>query len=398
LEHLTARAYTLEKLMIDDLPDEIRALQHVVRGFARDVVEPRALSIDVENTYPDDVFKALQGADLLGLATPTEYGGSGAGTLGLTVAIEEVAKYSNTVALQLLLTRLPLLPILIGGTEEQKRRYVVDVASGDSRAAFGLSEPHAGSDVQAMRTTASPDGDGWVISGSKCWMSGIEQADFYTVFARIGDGAGYGCFIVDRNAPGVEIARVDDKMGVRGINTGELRLDQVRVGAGDVVGEPGRGFKLAMLTLNSMRPIVAARGLGLAEGALMYAVDYMKTRHAFGAPLTHQQGLSWIVAEHAVEIEAARLLTYRAARLVDEGKIDKDVVPYLSAAKLAASEIAVKASNSAMQLLGAAGYMKEHRTELYYRDAKQLTIVEGTSQIQKNLIGRAVFGGELWWN
>jgi alkylation response protein AidB-like acyl-CoA dehydrogenase len=385
--------------MIDDLPDEILALQRVVRDFARDVVEPRALSIDVENTYPDDIFKALQAADLLGLATPTEYGGSGAGTLGLTVAIEEVAKYSNTVALQLLLTRLPLLPLLIGGTEQQKRRHVADVASGVRRAAFGLSEPHAGSDVRAMRTTARPDGGGWAISGSKCWMSGIEQADFYTVFARIdGDHAGFGCFIIDRNTPGVEIARVDDKMGVRGINTGELRLDRVRVGAADVVGEPGRGFRLAMLTLNAMRPIVAARGLGLAEGALMYAVDYMKTRQAFGAPLTHQQGLSWIVAEHAVEIEAARLLTYRAARLVDDGRFDKDVVPYLSAAKLAASEAAVTASNSAVQLLGAAGYMKEHRTELYYRDAKQLTIVEGTSQIQKNLLGQAVFGGELWWN
>lgn len=383
---------------MNDLPDDIVALQRVVRDFARDIVEPRALSIDAEGIYPDDVFKALQAADLLGLATPTEYGGSGAGTLGLTVAIEEVAKYSNTVALQLLLTRLPVLPLLIGGTEDQKHRLVADVASGARRAAFGLSEPHAGSDVRAMRTTARPDGDGWVISGSKCWMSGIEQADYYTIFARLPDDAGFGCFIVDRNAPGVEVARVDDKMGVRGVNTGELRLDGVRVGAGDVVGEPGRGFRLAMLTLNSMRPIVAARGLGLAEGALMYAVDYMKSRHAFGAPLTHQQGLSWMVADHAVEIEGARLLTYRAARLVDEGWFDKDVVPYLSAAKLAATEAAVKASGSAVQLLGAAGYMKEHRTELYYRDAKQLTIVEGTSQIQRNLIGQAVFGGGLWWN
>jgi hypothetical protein len=381
-----------------DLPEDIVALQHVVRDFARDVVEPRALSIDAEGSYPDDVFKALQAADLLGLATPTEYGGSGAGTLGLTVAIEEVAKYPNTVALQLLLTRLPVLPLLIGGTEDQKQRLVADVATGARRAAFGLSEPHAGSDVSAMRTTARPDGDGWVISGSKCWMSGIEQADYYTVFARLADDAGFGCFVVDRSAPGVEVARVDDKMGVRGINTGELRLDGVRVAADDVVGQPGRAFRLAMLTLNSMRPIVAARGIGLAEGALMYAVDYMKTRHAFGAPLTHQQGLSWIVADHAVEIEAARLLTYRAARLVDDGRFDKDVLPYLSAAKLAATEAAVKASGSALQLLGAAGYMKEHRTELYYRDAKQLTIVEGTSQIQRNLIGQAVFGGDLWWN
>jgi alkylation response protein AidB-like acyl-CoA dehydrogenase len=229
-------------------------------------------------------------------------------------------------------------------------------------------------------------------------MSGIEQADFYVVFARIAEeDKGFGCFIVDRSQDGVSIARVDDKMGVRGINTGELVLDRVRVSSNDVVGEPGRAFKLAMLTLNSMRPIVAARGLGLAEGALMYAVDYMKSRQAFGAPLTQQQGLGWMVAEHAVQIEAARLLTYRAARLVDSGRFDKDSVPYLSAAKLMATETAVSVSNTAMQLLGAAGYMKEHRTELYYRDAKQLTIVEGTSQIQKNLLAQAVFGGELWW-
>jgi alkylation response protein AidB-like acyl-CoA dehydrogenase len=385
--------------MTESLPQEILDLQRTVRKFAADVVEPRAMSIDAENTYPHDVFKALQDADLLGLATPEEYGGSGAGTLGLTVAIEEVAKYSNSVALMLLLTRLPVLPLLLAGSEDQKQRHVTDVATGARRAAFGLSEPHAGSDVSSMRTTARRDGDDWVLTGSKCWMSGIEQADFYVVFARIADvDNGFGCFIVDRTRDGVSIARVDDKMGVRGINTGELVLDGVRVSVSDVVGEPGKAFKLAMLTLNSMRPIVAARGLGLAEGALMYAVDYMKSRQAFGAPLTQQQGLGWMVADHAVHIEAARLLTYRAARMVDAGRFDKDSVPFLSAAKLMATETAVSVSNTAVQLLGAAGYMKEHRTELYYRDAKQLTIVEGTSQIQKNLLAQAVFSGELWWS
>jgi alkylation response protein AidB-like acyl-CoA dehydrogenase len=385
--------------MTESLPQEILDLQRTVRKFAADVVEPRAMSIDAENTYPHDVFKALLDADLLGLATPEEYGGSGAGTLGLTVAIEEVAKYSNSVALMLLLTRLPVLPLLLAGSEDQKQRHVTDVATGARRAAFGLSEPHAGSDVSSMRTTARRDGDDWVLTGSKCWMSGIEQADFYVVFARIADvDNGFGCFIVDRTRDGVSIARVDDKMGVRGINTGELVLDGVRVSVSDVVGEPGKAFKLAMLTLNSMRPIVAARGLGLAEGALMYAVDYMKSRQAFGAPLTQQQGLGWMVADHAVHIEAARLLTYRAARMVDAGRFDKDSVPFLSAAKLMATETAVSVSNTAVQLLGAAGYMKEHRTELYYRDAKQLTIVEGTSQIQKNLLAQAVFSGELWWS
>lgn len=382
--------------MHTDLSDEYSELQQSLRRFARTVVKPRAMEIDRDNQYPDDIFKALADADLLGLATPEEYGGAGAGTLGLTLGIEEVAKYSNTVALMLLLTRLPALPILIGGTEEQKNTYVRDLADGTRRAAFGLSEPQAGSDVQGMRTRAVQDGSDWVISGSKCWMSGLEQADFYTVFTRVGEG--FGCFIVDRNLPGVSVARVDDKLGVRGVNTGELLLEDVRVSADRAVGVPGQAFKLAMFTLNSMRPIVAARGIGLAEGALMYAVEYMHSRQAFGAPLTQQQGLGWMVAEHAAEIEAARLLTYRSARMVDDGTYDKSAVPFLSMAKLVATETAVKVSGTAVQLLGAAGYMKEHPVEMYYRDAKQLTIVEGTSQIQKNLLAEAVFNRTLWWD
>ncbi|MGW1554486.1 acyl-CoA dehydrogenase family protein [Streptomyces sp. NPDC002346] len=382
--------------MHTDLPDEYAELQQTLRRFARTVVKPRAQEIDRDNQYPDDIFKALSDAGLLGLATPEQYGGAGAGTLGLTLAIEEAAKYSNTVALMLLLTRLPALPILIGGTEEQKNTYVRDLAGGARRASFGLSEPQAGSDVQGMRTRAVQDGSDWVLSGSKCWMSGLEQADFYTVFARVGDG--FGCFIVDRDLPGVSVARVDDKLGVRGVNTGELLLEGVRVPADRVVGTPSQAFKLAMFTLNSMRPIVAARGLGLAEGALMYAVEYMHSRQAFGAPLTQQQGLGWMVAEHAAEIEAARLLTYRSARMVDDGRFDKSAVPFLSMAKLVATETAVKVSGTAVQLLGAAGYMKDHPVEMYYRDAKQLTIVEGTSQIQKNLLAEAVFNRTLWWD
>src|SRR6476661_3565619 len=332
------------------LPDEYVELQQTVRRFAQTVVEPRAMEIDRQNEYPDDIFKALLAADLLGLATPEEFGGSGAGTLGLTIAIEEVAKYSNTVALMLLLTRLPALPILIGGSEEQKDTYVRDIATGARRASFGLSEPQAGSDLKGMRTRAVRDGTDWVITGSKCWMSGLEQADFYTVFTRTGTD-GFSCFLVDRTLPSVSVARVDDKLGVRGVNTGELRLDGVRVPESALVGEPDQAFKLAMLSLNSMRPIVAARGLGLAEGALMYAVDYMRTREAFGAPLTSQQGLGWMVAEHAAEIEAARLLTYRAASMVDAGSFHKAAVPLLSMAKLMATETAVKVSGTAVQLL-----------------------------------------------
>jgi alkylation response protein AidB-like acyl-CoA dehydrogenase len=204
-------------------------------------------------------------------------------------------------------------------------------------------------------------------------------------------------FVVERSWDGVEVGSLDRKMGVRGVATGELLLHDVRVPAVNVIGEVG-GFRLAMLGLNSMRPIVAARGIGLAEGALMYATEYVKEREAFGQTIADFQGIQWEIAKLATEIEAARLLTYRSAWLADEGKFTKEWVPYLSMAKYYATELAVKASNVCLQMLGAAGYMKDHMTELYYRDAKQLTIVEGTSQVQLGLIGRGVLSGDLWWD
>jgi alkylation response protein AidB-like acyl-CoA dehydrogenase len=316
--------------------------------------------------------------------------------------MEEVAKYSNTAALMLLLTRLPTGPVLIAGDEQQKQHFVRGVATGEMRAGFGLSEPQAGSDVVGMRTKAIRDGDHWVLNGTKCWMSGVVQADWYCVFAKTGPAesrshADISCFIVDRASDGVSVGRTDDKMGVRGIDTGELILDDVRVPECNVVGEIG-GFRLAMLGLNSMRPIVAARGIGLAEGALMYAVEYVKQRAAFGKTIADMQGIQWKIAELATEIEAARLLTYRAAAMADEGKFTKEYVPFLSMAKYKASEIAVKVSGEALQMLGAAGYMKDHLTELYYRDARQLTIVEGTSQVQLGLIARGVLDHDCWWD
>jgi len=385
-----------------DLPPEYAELQATVRKLAQEKVAPRARAIDTEATYPQDLFEVFRDAGLLGLVIPEEYGGGGAGILGLTIAIEEVAKYSNTAALMLLLTRLPTGPVLIAGNDEQRRKYVAPIASGEMRAGFGLSEPQAGSDVVGMRTKAVRDGDDWILNGTKCWMSGVVQADWYCVFAKTGPADSrkhddISCFVVERAWPGVSVGRTDDKMGVRGVDTGELILQDVRVPASNVVGEIG-GFRLAMLGLNSMRPIVAARGIGLAEGALMYAVDYVKQRAAFGRTIADMQGIQWKIAELATEIEAARLLTYRAAMMADEGKYTKEYVPFLSMAKFYASEVAVKVSGEALQMLGAAGYMKDHLTELYYRDARQLTIVEGTSQVQLGLIARGVLDHDLWWD
>ncbi|HLX89201.1 MAG TPA: acyl-CoA dehydrogenase family protein, partial [Acidimicrobiales bacterium] len=362
-----------------DLSPELAQLQQTVRRLAHDKVRPRAREIDVTGAYPQDLFDAFRDAGLLGLCIPEAYGGGGAGILGLTLAIEEVAKHSNTAALMLLLTRLPTGPVMIAGSEEQKQRYLPAVAEGTARAAFGLSEPQAGSDVMGMRTRAVPDPDrpgGWVLTGLKCWMSGVREADWYTVFAKTGDPASRAhdsvtAFVVERAWPGVSVGRTDHKMGVRGVDTGELVLESVRVPAENVIGEVG-GFRLAMLGLNAMRPIVAARGIGLAEGALMYATEYVKEREAFGQTIADFQGIQWEIAKCAVDIEAARLLTYRAAALADAGKFTKEWVPYLSMAKYHATELAVRASGLAVQLLGAAGYMEDHPTEQWYRDAKQL--------------------------
>jgi alkylation response protein AidB-like acyl-CoA dehydrogenase len=385
-----------------ELSPEYAELQATVRKLAQEKIAPRARGIDTDATYPQDVFEVFRDAGLLGLVIPEQYGGGGAGILGLTLAIEEVAKYSTTAALMLLLTRLPTGPVLIAGSEELRQKYVRPIAGGEQRAGFGLSEPQAGSDVVGMRTKAVREGDDWVLDGTKCWMSGVVQADWYCVFAKTGPADSrkhddISCFIVERAWPGVSVGRTDDKMGVRGVDTGELVLEGVRVPAANVVGEVG-GFRLAMLGLNSMRPIVAARGIGLAEGALMYAVEYVKERAAFGRTIADMQGIQWKIAELATEIEAARLLTYRAAMMADEGKYTKEYVPFLSMAKYLASEVAVKVSGEAVQMLGAAGYMKDHLTELYYRDARQLTIVEGTSQVQLGLIARGVLDHDLWWD
>lgn len=386
-----------------ELNEELLGLQAVVRRLAQDKIKPRAREIDLSGEYPQDIFEEFARADLLGLCIPEEYGGSGAGILGLTLAIEEVTKYSNVLGLMLLLTRLPTGPVMIAGSEEQKHRYLPDIASGRKRASFCLSEPGAGSDVAGMSTRVVADPDvagGYLLSGAKCWISGATQADWFVVFAKTGDPSSrdhreIGCFIVEADQVGVSRPRVDHKMGVKGIDTGDVVFENVRVAPAQVLGG---GFRLIMQSLNAMRPIVAARGIGLAEGALMYATEYVKNRPAFAQTIADFQGIQWEIAKCATEIEAARLLTYRAAWMADQGMFTKEFVPQLSMAKYYASEVAVKTSGLAVQLLGAAGYMEDHPTEMYYRDARQLTIVEGTSQVQLGLIGRGVIANDLWWD
>ncbi len=366
------------------------------RRLARELIAPRAAEIDERGTYPYEIFAAFREAGLLGLSFGEEYGGAGAGTLGLALATEEVGKYCQSSALILLLTRLSTAAIMLGGTEEQKQRYGRGVAEGMLKGAFALTEPQAGSDAAAIGTTARLEDGGWVLDGQKRWAGQVTEADFCIVVAKTdpesngGHPDGVGVFVVDLPNPGFRITRELPKMGVTAVPVVDLVLEGCRVPLTNLVGDPAHGFKLTMEGLNVVRPIVAARGLGLAQGAVQYAVDYARERQTFGKPILDHQAIGFTLAELAMKIEAARLLTYQACVLVDAGRSDVGIAPYLSMAKAYATEVAVEAADQALQILGGNGYLKDYAAERYYRDAKQLMLVEGTSQIHRLIIHRAI--------
>ena len=380
-----------------ELTDAQKRVQATARRIAREVVAPRAAAIDEEQKFPDDVFDAFRQAGLLGVAIPEEYGGSGEGVLALSLAIEEVAKYCCSSGLILLLSALPTRPILIGGTEAQKQRWLPPIARGELKASFLLTEPTAGSDAANIQARAVRDGGDYVLDGMKIHASGV--SDYCVVFAKTDPGAGargVSAFIVPRDTPGFSIVKYDRKMGVTGVPTAHYKLEGVRVPAENMLGgEENRGFNHAMLGLNCVRPLVGARGLGLAQGALAYALDYARKREAFGGPLTEKQAIQFMFADMALAIESARLAVYQAGWLVDQGRYQRTDAPYLSVAKTVATEAAVKVSSDALQVMGAQGYMKDHPLERHYRDARQLMIVEGTSQVQRMIISRALIEGDL---
>ena len=381
------------------LDEAQRLIQETARRVAREVVGPRAAEIDQSGEYPHDVFEAFRDVGLLGLSLPEELGGSGAGIMGLALAIEEVGKYCCSSGLILLLTALATRPVMIGGTEEQKRRWVAPVASGEMKASFCLTEPSAGSDAAAMTTRAVRDGDEYVLNGAKSYISGGTVADWCVVFAKTDPQAGargVSGFVVPTNTPGFNLSSTDRKLGVNGVPTAHFSIEDARVPAENLVGGvEGKGFTHAMLGLNSARPLVGARGLGLAEGAMTYALDFARKRQAFGGPIADLQAIQFMFADMAIAIESARLLVYQAANMVDSGRFQRQDAAYLSIAKTVATETAVKVSSDALQVLGAQGYMKDHPLERHFRDARQLTIVEGTSQVQRVLISRALLDHDL---
>ena len=383
-----------------ELSDAHKLIRNTARRVAREKVAPRAAEMDERGEYPEDVFAAFRDVGLLGLSIPEEYGGSGAGFLALALAVEEIAKYCNSSSLILLLSALSTQPINLGGSEEQKRQWLPRSAAGEIRGAFCLTEPNAGSDVAAIEARARRDGDDYVIDGEKVYISGGSVADYVVFFAKTGDDGtrAISAFVVPTDSPGFSVPRTDRKMGVIGVPTANIVLQECRVSAANRLGEDGRAFRTSMLTLNTCRPVVGARGLGLAEGAIAYALDYARERKTFGKPLVDHQAIQMMLADAAIQIEAARHLVYHAASLVDAGKYERQDAPYLSIAKTFATEMSIRVSSDAIQILGAQGYMKDHPLERHYRDARQLTIVEGTSQIQRLVIARAMIQGEInYW-
>ncbi|MGK2964438.1 MAG: acyl-CoA dehydrogenase family protein [Tepidiformaceae bacterium] len=376
-----------------ELTDEQKLIQQTARRIGKDVVAPRAKELDETGEYPHDYFAAFKEAGLLGMAIPESMGGTGNGILPLCLAIEEVAKYECGAGLLLVLSGLPTRPIVFGGTAEQQARWLPALASGEAKASFCLTEPDHGSDAANLETRAVRDGDDYILNGNKVYISGGTVADYLTVFARTGGpGAkGVSAFVVDAHAAGVRIDRTDDKMGVRSVPTAHFSFQDVRVPRENLLGiEEGSGFNHAMLTLNSMRPTVGARGVGLAEGAAAYALEWARDRKAFGSAVIDFEAIQFMFADMAIQIEAARNLVYKAAWLVDQGKYTREYAHHLAIAKAYATEMANRVASDALQVLGAQGYMKDHPLERHYRDARQLMIVEGTSQVQRVVISRAM--------
>jgi alkylation response protein AidB-like acyl-CoA dehydrogenase len=374
--------------------EEETMILDVVRRLVRERVEPRAAEIDATAEFPWDIKELFAENDLLGIPFPSEYGGLGGSFLTYVKVVEEVAKACASSSLIIAVQELGALPILIGGSAEQKRRWIPDLAAGTTIAAYALTEPGSGSDAAgSMRTTARRDGDSYVLDGSKIWITNGSVADVVTVFA-VNDATkgpnGISAFVVEKGTPGFGIGKLEKKMGIRGSPTVSLTFDNCRVPVANRLGEEGEGFKIAMKVLDKSRPGIAAQALGIAQGALDYATEYTKQRVAFGKPISQQQGLQFMLADMRTEVEAARLLLYESARKCDDGA--PDVTLWAAMAKLKCGDVAMSVTTDAVQLLGGYGYSAEYPVERMMRDAKITQIYEGTQQIQRIVIARSMVG------
>jgi alkylation response protein AidB-like acyl-CoA dehydrogenase len=373
------------------LNEEQLMIQRSVRELALARIAPRAAEIDEKEEFPRDIVDLFRSQDLFALPFPPEYGGLSGSALTLNVAIEEVAKVCATSALLLAVQALGGYPIMLGGSEEQKQRFLPELASGRKLAAYALSEPGAGSDPAGMQTKATRRGEDYVLNGSKLWITNGGVADIVVVFAKTDPGAGsrgISAFVLDdaQNLKGFKASTIHGKLGIRGSNTAELSFDDVVVPAANRIGDEGDGFRLALRVLDRSRPGVAAQALGIAQGALDYAVNYAKERQQFGKSIAEFQGIQFMLADMEAQTQAARALVYLASQVID-AKGD-DVSRYCALAKLVAGDAAMKVTTDAVQILGGYGYVREYPVERMMRDAKITQIYEGTNQIQRVVLAR----------
>lgn len=372
---------TEEQIMIRDL----------ARQIAEDKILPVRAELDEKEEFPWDIMKTLAQSDFFGLFVPEEYGGMGKGCFELAIAVEELSRVCLGVSTTYAANALGTYPILLYGSEEQKKKYLPDIASGKKLVAFALTEASAGSDAAGVQTTARLEGNKYVLNGVKQWITNGGEAEIYTVIAMTDKSKGprgASAFILEKGTPGFSFGKKENKMGIRASATRELIFENCRIPKENIISREGMGFIVAMRTLDSSRTGVGAQGVGVAQGAFEAARDYAKERQQFGQPVISFQAIQHILADMATQIEAARALVYSVARYIDSGA--KDVSKESAMAKLFATDVAMKATVDAVQVMGGAGYMREYPVEKMMRDAKILQIYEGTNQIQRNVIGQAL--------
>jgi alkylation response protein AidB-like acyl-CoA dehydrogenase len=373
------------------LPEELETFRKAVRAVCEDRIAPRAAEIDEQDEFPHDVHRVLVDNELMAVGYPEEHGGAGESSLAFAVFIEEVARVSASSSLIPLVARLGAIPVMLAGSDDQKHELLGGIARGEHIFSYALTEPGAGSDAAAMRTRYARTDTGFRLSGTKRFITGAGVSDRYTVFAQ-GDPAkrskGISAFLIHRDDEGFSVGKSEAKMGIRGSPTREVYLDEVEVPEDRLIGQEGQGFAYAMRTLDYSRPSIAAQALGIAQGAFDVAARYVTEREQFGKKIAEFEALQFMLADMATQIEAARLLTYRAAALCDAQ--DPALTYVASIAKLHASDTAMKVTTDAVQLLGGYGYMAEYGVERMMRDAKITQIYEGTNQIQRVVIARQI--------
>jgi alkylation response protein AidB-like acyl-CoA dehydrogenase len=377
----------------DPLSDEQREIRDLVRSLARERIAPRAAEIDATGEFPWDMVELFREHELFGILVGEEYGGLGGSVLLTLVTIEEISRVCATTALLIAVQELGCLGLKLMGSDAQKRQWLPRLGSGEMLGAYALTEPGSGSDSAAMRSEAVRDGDAYVLNGSKRFITNAGVAGLYTVFAKTDPQAGHrgiSAFLVEADAPGFQVGRIEPKMGIKGSTTGELFFDDCRVPVANRLGEEGEGFKLAMRILDRSRPGIAAQGLGLAQGATDYALEYAKTRETFGRPIAEHQLVAGMLADMETKCEAARGLLYRVALMTDEGAPAEEITKMAAMTKLFCTDVAMEVTTDAVQILGGYGYIKEYPVERMMRDAKITQIYEGTNQIQRLVIARAM--------